>query len=138
MSRALKSLLAAAAVGGMAAFVIAHAPAHAQDQAPAAAAADDLPPGPDHDLVKTTCTMCHQSTQFSGLHNDAAGWTDIVTEMGAMGAVIPDENVPKIVAYLTANFGPEAGAAAAPAPMPPAPDAATPAPADSTPPPPAQ
>lgn len=132
MSRALKSLIAAAALGGMTAFVVAHAPtARAQNQT-APAAADDLPPGPDHDLVKTACTMCHQSSQFDTLHNDAAGWTDIVTQMSAMGAVIPDENVPRIVAYLTANFGPQAGAAT---PMPPAPDAATPAPADSKPPP---
>lgn len=136
MSRALKSLIVATALGGLVTFVVAHAPsAHAQDQAAAPAAADDLPPGPDHDLVKTTCTLCHQSSQFDTLHKDAAGWTDIVSEMGAMGAVIPDENVPKIVAYLTAHFGPEAGAAGTTAaPMPPAPDAATPAPADSKPP----
>lgn len=137
MSRALKSLIVATAIGGMTAFVIAHAPvARAQDAA--AAPADDLPPGPDHDLVKTSCTMCHQASNFDTLHQDAAGWTDTVTEMGAMGAVIPDENVPKIVAYLTAHFGPVGSTPAAPAAtptMPPAPDAATPAPADSTPPP---
>lgn len=115
MSRALKTLLAAGAFAGMAVFIVAHAPAaHAQDQA--AAPADDLPPGPDHDLVKTTCTMCHQASQFDTLRKDAAGWTDIVNEMGAMGAVIPDENVPKIVAYLTTNFGPQAGAPGGPTP----------------------
>jgi hypothetical protein len=109
MSRALKTLLAAGAFAGMAVFIVAHAPpARAQDQA--TAPADDLPPGPDHDLVKTTCTMCHQASQFDTLRKDEAGWTDIVNEMGAMGAVIPDENVPKIVAYLTAHFGPDAAA----------------------------
>jgi hypothetical protein len=139
MSRALKTLLAAGAIAGMAVFVVAHAPAaRAQDQA--AAPADDLPPGPDHDLVKTTCTMCHQASQFDTLRKDEAGWTDIVNEMGAMGAVIPDENVPKIVAYLTAHFGPEAASPAGPTPAPGAVDGIPSAPvgADAPPPAPAQ
>lgn len=127
MSRALKAILAATALGGLTAFVIAHAPdARAQDQAPAAAApagaaapasaaapADDMPPGTDRDLVQTTCTQCHASTQFSGLHKDAEGWNAIVTEMTGMGASIPDENVPRIVAYLAASFPPLPDAAAA-------------------------
>lgn len=133
MSRVMKSLIAAAAIGGLTAFVVGHAPAaRAQDQA-TPAAADDLPPGGDHDLVKATCTQCHQSSQFTDLRKDAAGWSDIVNEMGAMGAVIPDENIPKIVAYLTANFGPNTPAPGAAAPAgstAPAAPAATPAPAD--------
>lgn len=131
MSRALKSFLAASAITGMAAFVIAHAPAaHAQDQAPAPAAApaapaaaDDLPPGGDHDLVKATCTVCHASTQFSSQRHTQQEWNDVVTQMGAMGATIPPDDVPRIVAYLTANFGAPA-AAAVPAGATPAPGAA--------------
>jgi len=62
---------------------------------------------PDVQIVQINCLTCHSSAYVSTqprLSHDQ--WTAEVTKMQhAYGAPIADSDVPKIVAYLTANYG---------------------------------
>jgi competence protein ComEA len=69
------------------------------------AAKTDLPPGEGKDLLVKQCTGCHQLTMVTTQHKSESGWTDTVIEMRNRGANGSDEDMEKIVRYLTANFG---------------------------------
>jgi hypothetical protein len=101
--------------------------------APAAAMAQDLPPGPGADVVQRACQTCHGLDQVTSVHNSADGWRGVVNEMINNGAVVSDDDAAQIVTYLSTNFGvsgaaaPAAAAPAAAAPAAAAPAAAAPA-----------
>ena len=88
--------------------------------APAAAMAQDLPPGPGADVVQRACQTCHGLDQVTSVRNSADGWRGVVNEMVNNGAVVSDADADQIVTYLSTNFGtgapPAAAAGAAPAP----------------------
>jgi competence protein ComEA len=75
------------------------------------AAKPDLPPGEGKDLLVKQCIGCHQLTMVTTQHKSESGWTDTIVEMRNRGAEGSDEDMEKIVHYLTANFGPQAATA---------------------------
>jgi len=67
-----------------------------------------LKPGPGRDLVMGYCVMCHSLDyiQSNSPFMNRQTWEAEVTKMiKAYGASVPQEQVPKIVDYLTANYG---------------------------------
>src|SRR5689334_21020445 len=64
-----------------------------------------LPPGPEHDLVATACTACHDAGMITGQHQTAAQWSDTVKQMISNGAKVAPADLDKIVGYLARNFG---------------------------------
>lgn len=78
----------------------------------AAAWADEsriqLKPGPGRDQVMGYCVMCHSLDyiQANSPFMTKQVWEAEVTKMiKAYGAQVPPEDVPKIVDYLTTNYG---------------------------------
>jgi cytochrome c5 len=80
--------------------------------AAAAARADEkafkLKDGPNRDLVKASCSMCH-SLDYLPMNSpflDRKGWENTVNKMvKAFDAKLKPEDVPKIVDYLVAAYG---------------------------------
>ena len=69
----------------------------------------ELKPGAGRDQVMGYCVMCHSVDYIQGNapFMTRQVWEAEVTKMmKAYGAQIPPEDVPKIVDYLTANYGP--------------------------------
>jgi len=69
-----------------------------------------LAPGPDIEIVRANCSACHSVdyiiTQPRVFKEPRAFWTAEVAKMKKVyGAPIKDENVPKIIDYLTATYG---------------------------------
>jgi len=67
-----------------------------------------LKPGPGRDQVMGYCVMCHSLDyiQANSPFMTRQVWEAEVTKMiKAYGAQVPAEDVPKIVDYLTANYG---------------------------------
>jgi hypothetical protein len=67
-----------------------------------------LKDGPGKDLVVAHCVMCHSLDyiQMNSPFLDQKGWEASVAKMvKVMGAPIPPDDVPKVVEYLTANYG---------------------------------
>ena len=64
-------------------------------------------PGPGAGPVMANCLTCHSSAYVSTQPVlSKAQWTAEVTKMKAVyGAPIPDDQIPAIVDYLTANYG---------------------------------
>lgn len=68
----------------------------------------ELKPGPGRDQVMGYCVMCHSVDYIQGNSPFMARqvWEAEVNKMiKAYGAQIPPADVPKIVDYLTANYG---------------------------------
>jgi cytochrome c5 len=82
--------------------------------AAAVAAADEggnhLKDGPEAATVRSACSVCH-STDYIEMNSPflkRAGWEAEVGKMiKVMGATIPEADVPRIVDYLTRNYGVE-------------------------------
>jgi hypothetical protein len=80
----------------------------ARPPAPAAqGASNGLPDGPGKAETVAGCSGCHGLGQILGEHRDAAAWADTVTAMINNGAPVADADFDKVVAYLTAHFGPQ-------------------------------
>jgi len=89
-----------------AALVLAAAPARAQ--APAA-----LPPGEGRDVLATACSQCHTLNVIRAMREGPEGWKRHVHNMVTRGAQLNAREADTVIAYLAANFGPTAPAAAA-------------------------
>ena len=63
--------------------------------------------------VKAACTSCHNTSRITGQHLTRKQWSDQLDKMEGLGAVIPDADRNAFLNYLTKNFGPEKGGAAA-------------------------
>jgi hypothetical protein len=69
-----------------------------------------LKPAPAADQVRAVCSICHSADyiQMNSRFLNRAGWEAEVTKMiKVMGAPIPQADVPRIVDYLTRNYGVE-------------------------------
>jgi hypothetical protein len=66
-----------------------------------------LPPGPMQAKVKAACTSCHNTTRITEQHFNRDQWSQELTKMEGLGAVIDDADRDGILDYLTKNFGPE-------------------------------
>ncbi len=68
----------------------------------------ELKPGPGRDLVMGYCVACHSLDyiQSNSVFMNRQVWEAEVTKMiKAYGAQVPADDVPKVVDYLTANYG---------------------------------
>jgi competence protein ComEA len=72
-----------------------------------------LPPGPMQAKVKASCTACHNTSRITEQHLSRQQWSAELTKMEGLGAVIPDTDRNALLDYLSKNFGPAKGAAAA-------------------------
>ena len=79
-----------------------------------AAAADEsriqLKDDPEAATVRAACSVCHSSDyiEMNSRFLKRAGWEAEVNKMiKVMGAPIPESEVPRIVDYLTRNYGVE-------------------------------
>jgi len=75
----------------------------------AMAAEPELRPGPGREQVQANCGACHTLAYIpmnSPFLNEAQ-WTAEVNKMvGVFHAPVPREDIPAIIAYLTAQYGP--------------------------------
>jgi mono/diheme cytochrome c family protein len=78
-----------------------------------ACAQDALPPGEGRDLLATACSQCHALNVIRSMREGAEGWKRHVYNMVTRGAQLNAREANMVVAYLAANFGPTAPAAAA-------------------------
>ncbi|MBX6746306.1 MAG: cytochrome c [Acetobacteraceae bacterium] len=77
--------------------------------APALAGEPELRPGPGRDLVEANCAACHTLNyiRMNSPFLDEKGWTAEVNKMvNTFGAPVDRADVPKIIAYLTEQYGP--------------------------------
>jgi cytochrome c5 len=72
-----------------------------------------LPPGEGRDLLATACSQCHALNVIRSMREGAEGWKRHVYNMVTRGAQLNAREADMVVAYLAANFGPTAPAAAA-------------------------
>jgi cytochrome c5 len=73
----------------------------------AANAQNELPPGPNHDLVAHTCAACHGLSQVvAGQGSTRDDWNSLLDEMISYGADIDTADRAKILEYLTTALGP--------------------------------
>jgi mono/diheme cytochrome c family protein len=77
-----------------------------------ACAQDALPPGEGRDLLATACSQCHALNVIRSMREGAEGWKRHVYNMVTRGAQLNAREANMVVAYLAANFGPTAPAAA--------------------------
>ena len=70
------------------------------------ALAQSLPDGEGRDLVRTACQDCHDLSPITNASFSRAEWDMVVKSMADMGANIKREDIPIIVNYLAASFGP--------------------------------
>ena len=77
-------------------------------------AQDSLPDGPGKPLVMRICTECHPIGIAISSPKTAAGWRSTVADMAARGAHGTPAEMEQVAAYLTAHFGVEGSAEAAP------------------------
>jgi competence protein ComEA len=61
--------------------------------------------------VKAACTSCHNVSRVTEQHLTRQQWSEELTKMEGLGAVIADADRDAILNYLTKNFGPEKGEA---------------------------
>jgi mono/diheme cytochrome c family protein len=64
-----------------------------------------LPAGPGQELVRGNCVICHGVALIEQQRKDSAGWTKTITQMRAWGSPVAAEQVPALLAYLTAHYG---------------------------------
>ena len=80
-------------------------------QAPTAPTGKPLPPGPMQPKIKAACTQCHAPDRITEQHLSRDQWSDELTKMEGLGAVIPDTDRAAMLNYLVKNFGPPKGGA---------------------------
>ena len=68
------------------------------------AQADTLPEGPGKATVVKVCGGCHAPEAVIGTNNTKRGWTELVDEMIAKGAVADARERREIIAYLVRHF----------------------------------
>jgi cytochrome c5 len=84
---------------------------------PAHAQTTTLPHGEGGDLVATACSQCHSLSVIMAGRDGPVGWKRHVYNMVLRGAQLTPREAETVIAYLVANFGPGAPAAA-PVPLP--------------------
>jgi mono/diheme cytochrome c family protein len=81
-----------------------------------AASAQELPPGPNRDLVYGQCRTCHDLQSLvdsAGIPRNA--WNDIIDSMGQYGLRVSPDQRTKLLDYLATYLGPNPPKEAAPA-----------------------
>jgi hypothetical protein len=74
---------------------------------PALPQSSKLPPGPGAELVQKACAKCHALEGVLRARHDADGWGKIVDDMVSRGAVATDDEIERMIVYLSRTFGPK-------------------------------
>ena len=72
--------------------------------------AQQLPPGPGSDVLKSKCVICHESDIIASQKLSLTGWTNSINKMVRWGSQITAEERDVVQPYLAANFGPKPAA----------------------------
>ncbi|MFO0742576.1 MAG: c-type cytochrome [Labilithrix sp.] len=62
------------------------------------------------DIADKACLSCHQMEMLEQQRLTEAQWTKVVTKMQGWGANLEPKDAPPLIAWLSASFGPDAGA----------------------------
>ncbi len=81
----------------------------AGDATPAASASLELPSDRAPQLVAEACLACHSDEMLRQQRLTAAQWEKVVKKMAGWGANLAADDVPLVIAYLAARYGPDAG-----------------------------
>lgn len=82
--------------------------AHAFAQAtPPAPAGNALPDGPGKPIVERACVGCHSLKVIVSKKASRDDWSKVVNEMVTRGADLSDDEIDKVVEYLSTNFKPD-------------------------------
>jgi competence ComEA-like helix-hairpin-helix protein len=107
-----------------------------QAPSPAPSATGTLPDGPGKEIAQRACTTCHSLSVITSRRASSDEWSKTVTEMVTRGADLSDDEIDRVIQYLSTNFAPaksepaSAGAASQPSSDKPA-ASGTPAPAST-------
>ena len=69
------------------------------------AVAQKLPDGKGKEIVEAACDGCHGLDQIIGRTWSEEKWKAVLKSMVDKGAVLSDDEMKTVVAYLVANFG---------------------------------
>jgi competence ComEA-like helix-hairpin-helix protein len=58
-------------------------------------------------LLERTCTRCHTLVSTYRMRNTRERWAEIVDDMVSRGADATDDDIERIIDYLTAHYGPK-------------------------------
>jgi cytochrome c5 len=72
--------------------------------------AQQLPPGPGADVVKSRCVVCHESDIITSQKLSLTGWTRSIDKMVRWGASITPEEREVVQPYLAQHFAPQPAA----------------------------
>jgi cytochrome c5 len=72
--------------------------------------AQQLPPGPGADVLKSKCTICHESDIITSQKLSLTGWTNSVNKMVRWGSQITPEERAVLQPYLAMHFAPKPAA----------------------------
>jgi hypothetical protein len=73
----------------------------------AAAWAQELPPGPNRNLVSRECQACHDVDMVAATRRSRDGWSSLLDEMAGYGMRVDPEARAKILDYLATALGPQ-------------------------------
>lgn len=80
-------------------------PAPVVDAGPQVAVVPDA-----HDVVEKSCLSCHTDQMLKQQRLTEPQWSKVVAKMAGWGANLEASDTPALIAYLAANYGPDAGA----------------------------
>jgi hypothetical protein len=69
--------------------------------------AQQLPPGPGAEVLKSRCVICHESDIITSQKLSLTGWTNSVNKMVRWGTQITPEEREVLQPYLAMHFGPK-------------------------------
>ena len=70
--------------------------------------AQQLPPGPGADVLKSKCVICHEADIITSQKLSLAGWTNSVNKMVRWGSQITADERAVLQPYLAMHFAPKA------------------------------
>jgi cytochrome c5 len=66
-----------------------------------------LPPGPGADVLKSRCTICHETDIITSQRLSVTGWTNSINKMVRWGTQITAEEREVLQPYLAQHFSPK-------------------------------
>lgn len=63
-----------------------------------------IPVGPQHDMLRSRCEICHSIDYVTQQRLSAAQWDKVLTKMQKWGAILTDEEKRQLVPFLAATW----------------------------------
>ena len=101
---------AVAAVAAVSAAANAQAPMAGRTLTPEEIAefAKTMPEGPNRELTVRVCAACHEPQRAASVRLTREGWETVVAKMVGLGAKATDDELVKVIDYLSENYKGEA------------------------------